>query len=621
MVMPIYLAWAAMEPLPQPLTMGRLQVILDFLDRDARTRLTLQTLQGAHAGLAFIDYADNPFAIPLMRKSSGRLTTSAYLPFGAAGIVSDQALASGEYLPRLMDMLRHSPQVLRELTPPQVFCDLDLQRNKLTIRNDWRGFGRLYEYKTAFGSVWSNKMAAALIFAAVPARLDTAAMADMAACGMFSGSGTGYENMRLAAPSSLIEADIMTGDIHCHTLSDAPGGLVRAMPGPEAIEETHAALSAWMGELGAFHGQARLHFNLSGGRDSRVVGSALLTSGLQPEITVCAPPVKDGELAQRLLRLAGFNAPPETQARRQMIERWYAAQGSLTDVAADFLHNKNSDISVKLFFSWPSQVADTSGKTLFVCGDQGEVAHNCYYTPQMFAMELGWLKERRGQRPSGKRLRGIVDALSVKSFGVTPDCGCQVAANIRANVLDAAASLNLDSFYYLDFLYLYFFLNRQWPGATGAFDRKTPLTVYPYVQNGFNQPLEDKINSRFVRDVIASFMPAWTTVPFFHELPEDETHDFYVAYPTYWEMGRGEELIALCDMDSIAWQLFDRSHMRNTFAQMLDADSYASQAKPKISAINTAAQKLLWIMTIERQLADINTLAGAETTSEPEFTS
>lgn len=609
-LMPVFLAWTAKEPLPQASVDRRLQTIGRFLHLDAEEPYAVQFLTDGHCGLAFFEYRHNPFAIPLRCRTADRLSVSAYLPFGASRLVGRQALTEGGYMSELLDQIAKSPETIQALAPPQIFCRLDRQTHLLTLCNDWRGFGRLHEYKTTFGTVWSNKMAAALIFAGLPARLDESALADLAACGMFSGSGTGYQNLHRAAPGTLIEVDALSGKAVSRYLSSAACGLTRSEPQPDAVEKAHAAIAAWMRELALFsHGRLRL--NLSGGRDSRVVGAALLAAGLDCEMALCSPPAKDAELAKRLLNLAGMATAVQEQARRAAIEQWYATHGDLLDIADTFLRNTNSDISVKLFFSWPTAISDAAAGPLKICGDQGEVAHNCYYTCKMFEEEKTWLSTRLGIRPSTKRFHGLVDTISVKSFGVTAFCGRQAAENIKRNVLTRAEALGLDGFYRLDFLCLHLNLNRQWPGANGAFDRKTPLTVHPYAQNGFTQSIEAKLNSRFVRDVVASFLPAWRDVPFFHELPKKETEDFYLAYPTYWEMKRGEELLEICGANSGAWQFFDRKGVVDTFKAMMDKDYYQSLAHPKTSTINTTAQKLIWLMTMERNLNQINQACAA----------
>ncbi len=605
--MPIYLAWTSQVPLSRGTVDLRLKAILRFLHLDDLDRFRVHLITDGKCGLAFIDYKRNTFNIPLIHKTTHTLSLSAYLPFGASTFVDRSALRTGEYLPELLELLRKSPQTLFDLAPPQVLCQLDCREHKLTVCNDWRGFGRLYEYKTAFGTIWSNKMAAALMFAGLPARLDETSLADMAACGMFSGSGTGYKNLNLVAPGSFIEVGTLSGKITTTPLSSAAGGLIRREPEPDAVEKAHAAISRWMEEL-RFFNKSTIRLNLSGGRDSRVVGAALLAAGLDCEIAICSPPTKDAELARQLLKLANVGALVKNQDRRQEIKAWYAEQGSLLDIAGDFLRTHNSDISVKLFFSWPMAISDADSGILYICGNQGEVAHNCYYTPELVAQERAWERTRHGIKPSQKRIRGLTKTFSFKSFGVTKYCGESAAKNIKNNVLEIAEEARFFDWYVLDYICFHLCCTRQWPGANGAFDHKTPLTVYPYAFNGFNQTIESKIHTHFVRDVVSLFIPVWKEIPFFHELKKEETKDFYIAYPTYWEMGRGEDLLEICSAENYSWNFFERNTILETFKNMLNTTYIDSISTTKISNINTTAQKIVWITKIYDSIKEYNNI-------------
>ncbi|WP_206215247.1 hypothetical protein [Desulfovibrio sp. ZJ200] len=200
-------------------------------------------------------------------------------------------------------------------------------------------------------------MAAALMFAGIPAQLDEESLADMAACGMFSGSGTGYKNLHLVAPGSFLEVDSLSGTMTTAALSPAADGLIRREVEPDALEKAHAAIRRWVEEL-RFFNTSTLRLNLSGGRDSRIVAAALFAADLDCEIALCSPPAKDAELARQLLKLAQVDAQVKHQNRRQEIQAWYAARGSLLEIADDFLRTQNSNISVKLFFSWPLAISD-----------------------------------------------------------------------------------------------------------------------------------------------------------------------------------------------------------------------------------------------------------------------
>lgn len=96
----------------------------------------------------------------------------------------------------------------------------------------------------------------------------------MAACGMFSGVGTGYKNLRLAEPGAFIEVETLSGNVNSMRISGPARGLTRSEPDPDAATKAHAAIKDWMRELG-FLNSGKLRLHLSGGRDSRVVGAAL----------------------------------------------------------------------------------------------------------------------------------------------------------------------------------------------------------------------------------------------------------------------------------------------------------------------------------------------------------
>lgn len=76
-------------------------------------------------------------------------------------------------------------------------------------------------------------------------------------------------------------------------------------------------------------------------------------------------------MAKKLLKLADIKAPVEDQARRGVIEEWYAASKDLLDIG----------------------------------GDQGEIARNCYYTPKMVEAERRWKGSSAKDRPVGRSLR------------------------------------------------------------------------------------------------------------------------------------------------------------------------------------------------------------------------
>lgn len=610
MLMPIVLAYKANAPLSEAAIRRRLDSILAFLDLADTGQYMAETLADHNCGLIFINYRKPRYAVSLAYARPDKLAASAYLPFGARSMADDASLRNGAWITDALAHLRQNPGNIFALHPPQLLCELNAQAHRLVICNDWRGFGKLYEYQSDFGSIWSNKQAAALIFASRPASLNGAAMADIACFHMISGQDTAYEGVTLAPPGTWIEIDTDTGHERRHRLNNDVFGLESREIPPDAVDETHAAMAGYMADLKSFITDQKLLLNLSGGRDSRVAGSALCKSGLDFEVNFCSPPVKDAEIAEKLLRAASYQGDIKAADRHAQICEWYAIDKNLTDVAENVLSYYNPDVSYKQFLSWPTGFM-AGNDYVVVAGHQGEVAHNCNYTPQMFEM---WLarQSRTDIDSAAKRLDDLLATLTINSPGVTACAARQGKGNVSKHVLLLADQHGFTDFYKLDFLYLHLFLNRQWAGANGAYDHKTPLTVYPYAKYAFSQPIGAKIESRFIRDVIASFMPAWRDIPFFQELPDQETEDLYASYPTFWRMGRGQELADLCAPGgSQVWNWLDWRALRKLFSAALNDNYYNSLSHRKLGNLNATAQKMLWLLAIESQLQKINSLIEA----------
>lgn len=608
MIIPVFIAYAAYKEIDESTLSKRLSTILEFLHLDDQKEFAVHRLEDKRAGLIFIERRQSRLQVPLLYKTNQRMTISAYTPFGAGRFVTREQLSSGQYLPQIQDLLRVQPHMLQQLAPPLIWCDLDLQRERLTLVNDYRGFGRLYQYTTSFGTIWTNKMAAALLLAGIPARLDECAWAEMAATGMFFGASTGYANMSYTAPGSLITVGLQSGLTEYRRLSTDCGGITMAPNPQHAAAEAHEALQEWTRELKTFYTDTP-QLSLSGGRDSRVVAAHLLAEGaLQPDILTVHPPRKDAELAQQLIETLDTPHKLTICNRKDEIVDRYSDTAELVSYAQSLLTVSNLDMSVASAFSGGDHTRYLQ-PSLFIGGAQGEIAHNCFYTAEMVAALRRWENKPEGENPAETRLQNFIQTISKKSWGTSNYAQIQTLRHIKEHSLAIAASGNITGFHCLDFLYLNIYLNRQWAGANGNEEMKSPLTVYPYVRYGFAQTLESKLNSRFIRDVIALAQPQWKNIPFFHELPQENQQDFVTAYPTYWEMGRGEEIHELCNSTPDLWLYFDKALVSTTFARLHAARGKAEGITDKLSSqCNRVAQRMLWYTAAVRQMRAINSL-------------
>lgn len=167
-------------------------------------------------------------------------------------------------------------------------------------------------------------------------------------------------------------------------------------------------------------------------------------------------------------------------------------------------------------------------------------------------------------------------------------------------------------------MYLDVYLNRHWAGAVGAYEAKTPLTVYPYVRYGFCQSLTSKLNSTLVREVVAQVMPQWRDVPFFHEFPEERQHDFHMVHPTWWEMGGGEELMEIYTSHPELWEWFDKDAVMEAAGRWQKASSaeLAPREATFRSLCQRCAQRQVWLVAFLQELEELNKAIAALRISE-----
>ncbi|MEG2173505.1 MAG: hypothetical protein RRY29_09640 [Desulfovibrionaceae bacterium] len=601
----LFIAYATNRDISKDSLARRVTVIRNFWNLDDPEKYVTHHLHDAHAGLVYILPKKMSIDIPVLYCSPQRMTLTAYFPFGVTPYVSSHALHSGEYLPSTVERLCKNPRAIRELAPPQVWCDMNAATHTMNIFNDFRGFGRIYEHQSDFGTIWTNKTAAAPLFSATQTAVNPVAWAQMATLGMFSANYIGHANMRLLPPETHICVVTDTGITTTQSQSAGLFSPFSQLPA-HAVEETSHAMYQWHKELEIFSSLPKV-LSLSGGRDSRVLAAFSIATRMNNlSFMTSYPPQKDYDIAKQLVASAPIQIEHVGQNRRGEIQKTFDSNISLLDYSSTVLHTANEDISVASALSCGIVKQSDSPSTIDLGGFQGEVAHACYYTQTMYDQEKKWKDECKGNKsPSEKRITTFFEQLSTKQVGVS-----SFAANIMHQCLQAirteADLLDINGFYFLDYLYLVFWLNRQWAGAESINSSKTPLTLYPYVHYGLRQPIESKLHSQFIRDVIQTAMPQWKNIPFFHELPAEETNDFSSSYPTYWDAGRGDEVASMVLGNTYLWEYFDKASVLEAFLQFRDPALWPDT--PKKVEWNRAAQKILWTIAFYNQVETLNTL-------------
>ena len=365
-----------------------------------------------------------------------------------------------------------------------------------------------------------------------------------------------------------------------------------------AAAECGDALTEWWRDLGCLTSGPHV-LGLSGGRDSRVVAAYALRSSLDIAIKTFSPPALDADLAERLVKLTGRGIPFTRNDQRKAITSVYKTSDSLLQHASAILRANNPDVFVPTFLNgYSPSTAFLPAISFSIGGQQGGITHPYLY-------DIGMINNKSS--PTA-RFSTVCDYHSKNAWGVTQTARAAARERLESSLLAKAASANIDGFYLLDFMDLDIYSNRLWAGAVGAYDAKTPLTVYPYVRYGFSQPLTSKLNSSFVREVVALAMPQWRDVPFFHEFPSEQQHDFHIVQPTWWEMGRGEELMEIYTSHPELWELFDKDTIMEA-ANRWQYDT-SDDLAPSDTAFRTrchrCAQRQIWLLAFLQELKEIN---------------
>ena len=105
---------------------------------------------------------------------------------------------------------------------------------------------------------------------------------------------------------------------------------------------------------------------------------------------------------------------------------------------------------------------------------------------------------------------------------------------------------------------------------------------------------------------MALAMPPWRDVPFFHELPAQQRQDFHLVHPTWWELGRGEELAALHTSHPELWEYFDRDAVMGTSPKTFPPKDAAFRA-----ICHRCAQRQVWLLAFLQELRELNSVTAA----------
>jgi hypothetical protein len=449
----------------------------------------------------------------LWRREDPRLRWPCWAEGGGTAVASTNAVTGwervvGEVEPdraplELGRALASDPERLVELNPPFVLAALDSDATRLVIVNDFLATARFYELRTPSGWMWSNRLGALPLFAAIAPELDPDGWAIHAAAGWLLGPATPLRGAMKVGPGSAITVDAGPSGATVH---HAETGAVRRLVAPRRArlgEQARAAagqsfaLARSIGEVW----DVAPTINLSGGRDSRISAAGAIAADLDAKF--------------RTMDIE----PGEVDAARQLLE---AAPGSLAldvlemesgepdDSLAErigAIHLVHDGLANPMGGQGALELPQRGFVSPLVTGHGGELAHGFYYDATRLRREL-WPATR-------KRLLGRLERSGRQRHNSAREDAYALYLAEVERTLDEGRAHGVRGASLLDYYYLAERLPHR-AGLGSRNDRYSACCTPAFVRGAFDLSPRARTRAALHWAVLDELTPAWSAIPFFH---------------------------------------------------------------------------------------------------------
>jgi hypothetical protein len=468
----------------------------------------LRASLGNREGLALWRNDGGGSSWPAWAQDGDVVVASSAAPGGWPRLAGDVAPAAGAIA--LAREVAKRPERIAELAPPFVLAIRDATAEELVIVNDFAGAGRIYELEFAgdgFGSpgvVWSNRLGALPIFAAVAPKADEHAWELFAAAGWFIG-----ETTPIAGAVKLPGGSVVRAGAGLAGAERRSSGAIEGLVSPRQVAFGEALDAASRDTVDLVRGVAgaaskTLAVDLSGGRDSRVSAAATFAAGVTAKFRTGDNHPGELELVERLLGDAEHDVAKHNVTKG---ERKEPADELAERLAAIHLVHDGMRNPQELRRPTRLPLPSTSPRPT-LSGHGGEIAHGFYYPN---ARKLRGL-ERRGERALRNRLE---KAGKRNAAAATQRAYAAYRAELE-RLLDEGRALGLEGPTLLD----YFYLTQRLAHRSGLGSRsgRYSCCVAPgFVRAAFDLTPEERVQARLHSELIAKLMPEWRDIPFFAE--------------------------------------------------------------------------------------------------------
>jgi len=452
-------------------------------------------------GLAFWHQRFSNVSLPLCQQRDGLAIATLHLPYGLTKLLTLGADDVAHCLPFLHDRLWDEPALLEEMQPPLALVSMDTETDTLRIMNDDLALTRLYEFGCADGTVWSNRIPAALIFGEEVPPISPQAFSTYAASGWYLDQYTPFERVEVLRPGSRIQVD-GRADVRRSGRQDVR----RSWLDKRAGDDPNRGFERLVRELRLFGELTPFSVGLSGGMDSRVICSFLFRHLTPEDVSAYtfSPPELEAQIAKQLMERLARPFPWEHRSRVRKI-----ARNSILERAASWIRLYDG-MSLPDFIYMNAPYANwfDQGSQLHVHigGEAAEIA-NSYGYDQRHVGNVPW-REHLRVHP----LTSFAWAAPMLREDHLP----RLQAIVQGCVHEAH-SYGLRDYEFFDYWLLVARFGQAQVGGCSC------AHVYPFagpewIRCSFAQSYEQKFDARLHRETIAHNQPRWADVPFFEEL-------------------------------------------------------------------------------------------------------
>ena len=457
-------------------------------------------------GMVMWQTEDSPSLWPAWAQNPDEVIASLYAPLGVERIVGTVPLDQAPF--DLARELRRRPSRMLEVPGPFVCATFVEASDTVDVFTDTNGVGRLFEVRTPTGWVWSNRPAAALLFAGLPAEPDPEAWLQMGYTDEMFGHTTPYRGVRALDAATHVHWDGHARRRRVSTMDTSalwvPAIQASGDPTDDQLEATAAELKGVAASISRLYkGTPVVH--LSGGRDSRLVAAAFIASDSDMVLYSHDTFPGDLDVARRLVERApgplehqvehmatgGEIEPPKIRVMERA-RQWHDYAEALRPCTY-LTHHVPSHLD-----------ANTN---LVVSGVGGEAAHGLYIRGRLAGLDQ-------------LQLEATLDAYTQRILAHranAPGESKEARAHVTQQVLNelrrisswgVRGELILGQYYVLQRM-------RRW-GTTGErLGVVSPLLAESFVSTALSLSPDARRANIFHRELTRRLVPSWADVPYF----------------------------------------------------------------------------------------------------------